>query len=280
VSIRTDHNGDGAVDSTDDALDLLSPTPINGEHEGARTEVDISAGFDVSGSNWRFVLPDVPGVEFWTSAEGGTRLTPDAHDNLIDVSLSSGSYNQTLWCSFDETEIPDNVQIDPSAAIIAQIASPTGEKAVAQREAEAVAQPGTINLWMGDTRDSKQGLNPFYKANAGKKCDWFGVVGCGAFGPGGTKPLSLPAIPDDQQIPGLPDCGGPDGRLRYDQAAGAARDALKAAKALKTQLIEDKTCTKVNISIQLTTTYLKVLRSTPEGQMVLHELNPYLMMGN
>ena len=39
ASIRTDHNGDGVIDSTDDTLNPLGPTPIYEEGYGPRTEV-------------------------------------------------------------------------------------------------------------------------------------------------------------------------------------------------------------------------------------------------
>ena len=133
-----------------------------------------------------------------------------------------------------------------------------------------------INLWMGDTRDSKPGLNAFYKANVDKECVWFGVIGCGKYGPGGKKRLSLPPIPGEQRIPGVPDCGGPGGVLSYDDAPQAASDALAAAKVLKKKLLDDEISTKVDISIQMTTTFKNVLKKSKEGPKVLKELNPYL----
>lgn len=119
-------------------------------------------------------------------------------------------------------------------------------------------------------------MSPFAHSNKGKPNDWFGVVGCGSYGPGGTNPFSLPPIPADQTIPNAPDCGGPNGLLPYAEAPSAAQKALDAAKALKGKLIEDGTCKEVGISIQMTDTYKKVLQGTKEGQKVLKELNPYL----
>jgi hypothetical protein len=135
VNIRMDHNDDGAVNSTDDALSGQEPAPVYDEGD-QRVEVDLSGGFDAPASGWRFVLPDVPGLEFWTAPTGGTRLTPDSQGNVVDASLSvSGEYDQTLWCSVDPDQNPATVAIDPSTTILAQVLGPGHAEGQASQEA-------------------------------------------------------------------------------------------------------------------------------------------------
>ncbi len=89
ITLCADNNGDGAVNATDEALDLQQPVALNLEGDGARTEVVLSVDApDGSGESWKVVLPAVPGVEFWTAPQGGSQLTPDADGNLIAKQLA------------------------------------------------------------------------------------------------------------------------------------------------------------------------------------------------
>ena len=51
AGIRSDNNGDGVVNATDDALNAVQPNALNLEGDGPRTEVDLSVG--VPGGNGR-----------------------------------------------------------------------------------------------------------------------------------------------------------------------------------------------------------------------------------
>ena len=141
------------------------------------------------------------------------------------------------------------------------------------------AGPCHIKLWMGDTRDNKggpAGLNDFYNANCGTDGVYIGVVGCGAYGPGGTMDNSLPPIPPGQQIPGFPACGGPSGLLAYADAADAVEKAVDAAEALVKQLCKGKECKSVTLSVQYTPHFAHVLGQTPAGREQLQRINSLL----
>ena len=86
--IRTDHNHDGVINSTDDALDLLGPTPIYDEGYGPRTEIEFSGGFSVEAADCGFVLRNIPGLELWDAATGGNRLFPDSDGFLINAAAA------------------------------------------------------------------------------------------------------------------------------------------------------------------------------------------------
>ncbi len=62
-------------------------------------------------SDWHAVLPDVPGLGFWTAQTGGTRLTPDNHGNIIDQSFAAGVYDGTVYLSEDPASTAPTVQI-------------------------------------------------------------------------------------------------------------------------------------------------------------------------
>ncbi len=158
---------------------------------------------------------------------------------------------------------------------------PPGEIAdVTDTPVAVPVQKGQINLFLCDTRDDRRGLNPFYKSNV-KKSNvkknnvFFGVVGCGSYGPGGTEKGSLPAIPSDQQIPDFPDCGGPGGLLSKADFPDAVNNALNAAEQQANDLLNDGTCDSVKISIKLTQTAINVIKAnTPDnGKQLLQRIN-------
>ena len=67
-------------------------------------------------SDWRATLPNVPGLEFWNAATGGSQLTPDADGNLIDDPLPyDGQFTQVVYVSLDWTTTT-------AAASVSQIA--------------------------------------------------------------------------------------------------------------------------------------------------------------
>ena len=111
VNIRADEDGTGQFGLYDDYLNATSPASILVEDGSTpRLAVRLSAAVDMiytgvagaSTSDWKAILPNVPGLEFWTAATGGSQLTPDGNDNLIDQPLSSdGQFTQTIYASFD-----------------------------------------------------------------------------------------------------------------------------------------------------------------------------------
>jgi hypothetical protein len=165
--------------------------------------------------------------------------------------------------------------------------------------------PCFINIWMGDTLDGALHVTRFYEENTGSHAHqgnpagiyrtptvYVGVLGCGAFAPGGKASL-LPAIPADQQIPGFPTGGGQAGILPYAELPKAVDDALNAAKALAAKLCKNRRCfidngspknydilpgasnqrcDTVTLSINYTTQIAKVLERTVEGKELLKEL--------
>jgi hypothetical protein len=66
---------------------------------GDRVKVHLHAAIDAAlagESQWQAELPNVSGLEFWTAAQGGTELTPDAAGNLIDQPFS-GAFDEDVW---------------------------------------------------------------------------------------------------------------------------------------------------------------------------------------
>ena len=76
------------------------------------------------------VLPNVSGLEFWTSQNGGDQLTPDANGDLVDVTMpDSGQYSNTFWV---DSPIDNGVQASGafgSAANGQQLVQATVKKA-------------------------------------------------------------------------------------------------------------------------------------------------------
>jgi RHS repeat-associated protein len=119
--------------------------------------------------------------------------------------------------------------------------------------ADVVTGPCQINIWAGDTLVGKNNgnLGNFYNNNTGQNAyqgipdqlcpsQYLGVVGCGAFAPGGANsappPLfktPVPGIPGNQQIPGFPVMPP---FLPAASMMTALTDALNAADALSAQL--------------------------------------------
>jgi hypothetical protein len=90
-------------------LDAWQSIPVPVEDGSDRTEIELRASIDSVFSNvtdWHAVLPNISGLEFWTSATGGTTpLTPDANGNLIDQAFSgNGTFDMTLWVSSVSSE--------------------------------------------------------------------------------------------------------------------------------------------------------------------------------
>jgi hypothetical protein len=76
---------------------IAAPSDASGQRE----EIDLHAAVDaalVGQSQWQAELPAVSGLEFWTAAQGGTQLTPDANGNLIDQVFSS-TFAEDVWVS-------------------------------------------------------------------------------------------------------------------------------------------------------------------------------------
>ena len=85
-------------------LDTWQSIPVPVEDGSDRTEIELRASIDSVYSNatdWHAVLPSISGLEFWTSATGGTPMQPvDAAGDLINASFSAnGTFNETLWVS-------------------------------------------------------------------------------------------------------------------------------------------------------------------------------------
>jgi len=100
--------GDGPVHSTpgpwDDWVNSWSPNDLPVEDGVDRTEVWLTITIDpLVASEWYAVLPDVPGLEFWTAPEGGTRLTVvhGASDLIYDEIPGNGIYKRQVWVSVD-----------------------------------------------------------------------------------------------------------------------------------------------------------------------------------
>ena len=105
LRIEPDFNSDGVVDATDEFANMLDPTIVNVEGDGPRTLVDLSASLNIPVEHiagLKFVLPNVPGVLFWSSATATTPITPDANGNIVCSQLAStGQYQgpATLYVS-------------------------------------------------------------------------------------------------------------------------------------------------------------------------------------
>jgi len=103
LSLRTDYNDDGTINATDDFFDDLGPTPINVEGVGPRTLVDLGISLSEpvqNASGLMAVLPNVPGLDFWTVALGGTPLTPNSASDIVGQLISlNGTYTGTYYVS-------------------------------------------------------------------------------------------------------------------------------------------------------------------------------------
>ena len=63
-------------------VSVTGPDSISADGDGERTKVTLSATFGgvpsgPSTTGWTVVLPNIPGLEFWTTASGGTPLTAE-----------------------------------------------------------------------------------------------------------------------------------------------------------------------------------------------------------
>jgi hypothetical protein len=118
VTIRTNANGDGILDTKDDWVDSFQPIQMAVEGTGTRTELQLQTSiemlyFSISSAIATEALPSVSGLTFWSSEQTTTPLTPDSNGNIIDQSLSSSDYTNTstLYCSFPANSNDSSVQI-------------------------------------------------------------------------------------------------------------------------------------------------------------------------
>jgi Ca2+-binding RTX toxin-like protein len=118
VTIRTNANGDGNLDTKDDWVDSFQPIQMAVEGTGTRTELQLQTSiemlyFSISSAIATEALPSVSGLTFWSSEQTTTPLTPDSNGNIIDQSLSSSDYTNTstLYCSFPANSNDSSVQI-------------------------------------------------------------------------------------------------------------------------------------------------------------------------
>ena len=136
VSIRADEDGTGQFGIYDDYLNAANAAQIPVEGDGTpRLAVQLSATVDpvyaqmagASMSDWKAILPNVPGLEFWTAATGGEQLgAVDGSGDLIDDTLpSSGQYTRTVWVSVDP-----NSTVSADVSQIAFTVDPAGEISV------------------------------------------------------------------------------------------------------------------------------------------------------
>jgi hypothetical protein len=127
ATVWMDLNSDGAVDSGEDSRKIrvhlgdasiavdaeaesegvmaaAAATPINFEGEGARTKVELKATFNVPVNArvpvFRVIVPNVPGLIFWESANATTPLTR-ADGDVINVPYPRGGYARSVWVSAD-----------------------------------------------------------------------------------------------------------------------------------------------------------------------------------
>ena len=112
VSIRADEDGTGQFGTYDDYLNAISPAEIPLEDgQMPRLAVQLNAAVDAvyaqmpgaSMSDWKAILPAVPGLEFWDAPTGGSQLGPvDGNGDLInDAVPANGEYSKTVWVSAD-----------------------------------------------------------------------------------------------------------------------------------------------------------------------------------
>lgn len=92
---------------------------------------------------------------------------------------------------------------------------------------------------------SENSMSDFYRENTGDNgnrgngpcpSQYIGFIGCGTYAPGGGGSI-LPAIPDDQQIPGFP---SNKPVMITAEVAKALEKALAAAEALASQLCKNR----------------------------------------
>ena len=121
ATIRPDADGDGQIGPTDDFLNALSPAPIFVEGQGPRTMVQLNESIYELGGNsgasgsFHAELPNVPGLLFWASEEGGSPLTPDANGNVIYDSFST-QYSRTIWVSVDPNSVSASTDVASDTA--------------------------------------------------------------------------------------------------------------------------------------------------------------------
>ena len=158
----------------DDWLQSWQPISVPVEGDGNdRAKVELSASIDTqygSVSDWQAVLPNVPGLEFWTAATGGTQLTADGSGYLIDQALTGGLYTGTVYVSqdpsFAATEGEGGAtlqQIAFHAEIVSpEAGDPSGGDVVDLVQCTAIVESdiGKVNLLdTGNVDTLDQGLN-------------------------------------------------------------------------------------------------------------------------
>jgi hypothetical protein len=106
VSIRPELRVPGNVQGAGPANDYIDwedswkPIDIPVEGTGERVQLNLHAYIDpryISVSDWQASLPDVPGLDFWTAATGGSAMTAAEFNQLIPA----GNYDGSVWVSID-----------------------------------------------------------------------------------------------------------------------------------------------------------------------------------
>lgn len=117
IGLGVDFDGDGTLTASDRKISTIRPTALDLEGnapvgKSARTRFEIKVGGPKgAGHGHRIVVPNVPGLMFWTDATGGTRLTPNADGDIISEILD-GAFYRTIWVSaavsttLSATEVP------------------------------------------------------------------------------------------------------------------------------------------------------------------------------
>ena len=106
LTIRTDYNGDGVINATDDALNALYPTPVGEEGVANRTEVELSGECGDNASGGLTVALDIPEgadkLEFWDGPTAdANRLYPSGPSATVEYLNipSDGQFDYQLWIS-------------------------------------------------------------------------------------------------------------------------------------------------------------------------------------